>query len=312
MDEFELIARYLAPLAGEGAFGLKDDAAFHHGAVITKDLLVDGVHFRTDDGWASAARKCLRANISDIVAKGAAPDGVFLGFVWPSDVKEVEIADFCDGLSADMTAYGLSLLGGDTTRHRLAGAPLTVSITMTGQPGPRGMVRRDGAKPGDALLVTGTIGDGWLGLEALLNGWTDYSGAIDAYLAPQPPAPIAPAIAQWASAAIDISDGLLADAGHLAKASGVRLKIEGDQLPWSEDAARWIKGGGERGQLVTGGDDYQTLLTVPSDNVRQLMEEAEAANCRLTVIGGAVEGEPAAFIHAADWQVLGRGGFSHF
>lgn len=314
MNEFELIARYLAPLAGEGAFGLTDDAALHHGLVVTKDLMVDGVHFRTEDGWDAAAQKTLRANISDLVAKGAVPDGVLLGMVWPKGVTEAQIARFCEGLATDLRAYGLTLLGGDTTKHRVEGAPLTVSITMTGRPGPKGPVLRSGAKRGDALFVTGTIGDGGLGLHTLLEGKADYPQAVEFYLRPTLPVALAPAIGRLASAALDVSDGLVADAGHMAAQSKLALDILAEAVPLSDEAKAWRAAGGDLATLLCAGDDYQTLMAVPPENVASLTEEAKRSGVRLTRLGEVRDGEPKVRVLADDGTPMGFGaqGFSHF
>lgn len=314
MNEFDLIAKYLAPLAGEGAFGLSDDAALHAGRVITKDLLVDGVHFRTEDGWDTAAQKAVRANVSDIVAMGAIPDGLLLGMVWPAKVSREDIEDFCRGLKKDIKDYGLTLLGGDTTRHRQERAPLTVSITMTGRPGPRGPVLRSGARPGDLVYVTGTIGDGALGLLAKLNKWAEYPGAVEAYLKPTPPAALAESIGNHASAAIDISDGLPADATHVARESGVTLQLKAPDIPLSEDARLWLGKDGDRQRLFTGGDDYQTLMTVHPDRRRFIEGAAREANIRLTRIGEVIKGGYGVVFEDEKGRPmdLGRSGFSHF
>ena len=314
MNEFDLIATYLAPLAGEGAFSLTDDAALHADRVITKDLLVDGVHFCTEDSWQAAAQKAVRANVSDIVAMGAVPDGILLGMVWPAKVASYEIEEFCLGLKKDIRAYGLTLLGGDTTRHRREAAPFTISITMTGRPGPRGPVLRSGARPGDVVYVTGTIGDGHLGLLAKLNRWAEYPGAVEAYLKPTPPAALADSIGNHASAAIDISDGLAADAAHVARASGVTLQFKADDIPLSENARFWLGKDGDRRKLFTGGDDYQTLMTVHPDRRRFIEGAAREANIRLTRIGEVIPGGYGVVIEDEKGRPmdLGPAGFSHF
>lgn len=313
MDEFELIARYLAPLAGEGAFGLKDDAALFSGQVLTKDVLVDGVHFRTEDGWCAAAQKAIRVNVSDLVAKGVHADGLLLGIVWPWDAKAEEIESFCEGLSTDIKKYNLNLLGGDTTRHRQAGAPLTVSVTMMGAPGPNGPLLRSSATPGDLVFVTGTIGDGWLGLEALLQGRTDYPQAVETYLQPSPPVALIDTIAANAAASLDISDGLVADAGHLAVASGVRLTLWAKDIPYSDEAKAWLTAGGEPASLLTGGDDYQPFMTVSAEQAESLKAAAQKAGVRLTHIGDVEEGEGVTILSEDGTPMRFEArGFSHF
>ncbi|MEK7265055.1 MAG: AIR synthase related protein, partial [Pseudomonadota bacterium] len=144
--EFDIIAKYFAPLAADfsGAFDLGDDAASlpAQASVITKDLLVEGVHFRSKDPRSSVAKKALRVNLSDLAAKGARPIGYFLGCVWPLGVKEETIAEFAAGLREDQDHYKIALMGGDTTAQIVKGAPFTISITMIGTQGSAGMIRR--------------------------------------------------------------------------------------------------------------------------------------------------------------------------
>lgn len=314
VNEFDLIEKYLSPLAGEGALGLKDDVAQHGGMVFTKDLLIDGVHFRTEDSWQAAAQKSVRANVSDIVAKGASPKGVMLGVVWPYEVTEGQIQAFMTGLTDDLCRYGLSLLGGDTTRHGKVGMPLTVSITMTGIPGARGPVLRSGATVGDVLFVTGTVGNGWLGLQAAEKNWPDYPAATETYLRPTPPVALRSLIDQFATASIDISDGLIADARHLAKASNVTLEIEIGSVPLSVEAQHYLSNGGDVALLLTGGDDYQVLMSVNTSNTDEFCSLAAAENVRLTRIGQVIGGKGSVSVlnKKGETVTLDRSGFSHF
>lgn len=293
MDEFGLISRFLAPLAGRGSLGLLDDAALHCGRVVAKDILVDGVHFRARDGLAAAAQKAVRANVSDMCAMGARPEAMLLGLVWPTSMDPGGMAAFAEGLGADIASYGLSLLGGDTTR---APGPLVISITMTGVPAGGRPVRRSGARPGDVVMVTGTIGDGALGLISVSQGKGAWPGAVQKYLRPTPPTALVPAMGRHAAAAIDISDGLLADAHHVAATSGVRILLDRDAMPLSDDGRSFLAAAEDEGAalmtLLTGGDDYELLITAPPARAERLAGAAAQAGVPLTVVGHVAEGAP--------------------
>lgn len=317
MDEFGLIAKYLAPLAGRGALGLTDDAALLPGRVIATDILVDGVHFRREDGLQYAAKKAVRANLSDITAMGARAEGMLLGVVWPEETTEADVAAFTAGLAEDLTAFGIALLGGDTTRGR---ERLTISITMTGVPHGGRPVRRSGARGGDLVAHTGLIGEGWLGLQAIEKGWTDCPQAVRHYLAPTVPDVAAPILARHASAAIDVSDGLVADSRHLASTSGVGFRLSQSDIRHSAEAVRRIASEADpsafRRALLTGGDDYQLLFTFSEHRRDAILGSMEEANVPCTVIGHVEEAGPAPVRIVSDTGEIvpfkGRSGFSHF
>ena len=303
-DEFETIARLLRPLAGAPeALGLADDAAAiparpDFDLVISKDAMVAGVHFLPSDPLDLVARKLIRTNLSDLAAKGAEPYGYFLAIAWPPAAGWPEREAFAAGLGADQAAFGLTLLGGDTVSTP---GPLTLSMTILGWTPSGGMVRRSGARPGDRVLVSGTIGDGWLGLQAAKG---ELDGAVPAEAAawlacrwrlPEPRLELRDALRARAGAAADVSDGLIADAGHVARASGVRLVLDLDRLPVSEPASLWLARQPDHAAvlaaLATGGDDYEIVLTAASDDVDPLIAEAEAAGVALTEIGTVADGE---------------------
>lgn len=231
--EFLIIRDFFAPLAAEapGAFGLTDDAALIGDFVVTKDMLIEGVHFLKTDPMDLVARKLVRVNVSDLAAKGAKPIGYFLACAWPSGVKRTAIEDFARGLKEDQTRYKIALYGGDTTRHAAAAGALTLSATFFGAAPRSGMVRRDGATAGDDLFVSGAIGDAGLGLAALQK-LEKFSAADRDYLSgryrlPEPRVTLGGALPGLANASIDVSDGLLADAGHLAERAGLQGRRTG-------------------------------------------------------------------------------------
>ena len=282
MDEFQLIARYFAPLAGEGALWLRDDAALLTPApgcelVLTKDVLVAGVHFYPDDPAQAIAQKALRVNLSDLAAKGAEPLGYLMGLMLPGLPHEAWLRDFCSGLKQDQETYGITLLGGDTARTR---GPLALSITAIGQVPAGAMLKRSGARVGDVVMVTGTIGDAALGLK-------EREGFLrERYLRPQPRLALGKALRGLATACMDVSDGLVQDAGHIAHASGVQLLLEPAAIPLSEEArtrAHWDA-------VAHGGDDYELLFATPPEQVATVQTFAAQAETAVTVIGRVVQG----------------------
>jgi thiamine-monophosphate kinase len=269
MDEFDLIRRYFAPLAtSPGADLLRDDVAeIAPGIIATKDAIVEGIHFLPDDPIATVAQKLVRVNVSDIIAKGGKPDAALLALIWPKSRPHDQLGDFSRALGKDLDRWGAHLAGGDTTS---TDGPLTLTLTLLGKVGPRGPVRRSGAKPGDDIWVTGTIGDSWLGLKAATGGFGALSAEarnflVSQYRVPEPPRlALADLVAAHAHGSIDISDGLVADAGHVAEASGAALIIEAAKVPLSATGQGYLTNAkADLRALLTGGDDYQTLFTAP-------------------------------------------------
>jgi thiamine-monophosphate kinase len=269
MDEFGIIARYFAPLAGEGAFGLKDDAALlpqcpGHDLVVTTDSITEGVDFFGFDPSPSIARKALRVNLSDLAAKGAEPAHYLLNLSLPPTVTPDWLAGFAEGLAADQNQYGVSLLGGDTGA---TDGPLSIAVTAFGFVPSGKMVRRNGAKVGDHVYVTGSIGESGGGLaifrrETHTLSEADRDSLIVRYRVPEPPVSFASALRDIAHASVDVSDGLIADLGHVASASGVRIIVEGERVPLSAPLkAFW--GDNVLQRAVTAGDDYQIAFTAP-------------------------------------------------
>lgn len=287
LGEFELIARLFAPLAkgAASAKDLRDDAAFLKVSpgcelVVTVDTVIAGVHFRLDDPPELIARKALRVNLSDLAAKGAKPIGFLQALSLNDGITDAYLEKYALGLAADVTEFQCPLLGGDTTSGQ---GPLTISITAFGEVETGKGVLRSGAKPGDILFVTGTIGDGALGLACLMGSLPKSDALIQRYQLPQPRLGLP--LSGLATAGLDISDGLVADIGHLCSASNVGAVIERAKVPLSADARAAV----ERDRMwwekiLTGGDDYEVAFTVPSSRV----EEAKRLNA--TAIGSITNG----------------------
>jgi thiamine-monophosphate kinase len=311
--EFALIARYFRPLAGPGALDLLDDAAVllpppGRELVLTADAIVAGVHFLPDDAPDNVARKLLRTNLSDLAAMGASPLGYLLTVSVPRGTPEAWFAEFTAGLRRDQAEFGISLLGGDTTSTP---GPVSLSLTALGTVLPGQAIRRSGARPGDGLWVTGTIGDGALGLLAAQGRLPDPIGWLAGrYRLPQPRLNVARY--SLVSAAMDVSDGLVQDVAHLCRASGCAAEIMSIQVPRS-DAAR--AAGEEFLPLcLTGGDDYELALAVPPSAEAAFAAHAESLGVAVTRIGRFMAGAPALRVLAADGGTLAlpRGGWSHF
>lgn len=301
-DEFETIAKLFAPLARDaGARGLIDDAALFAGHVVTTDAIVEGVHFRPDDPIDTVAKKALRVNLSDLAAKGARPAAALLTLIWPDARPSAQIAEFARGLGEDLARYEVALLGGDTTSTP---GPLTVSVTAFGVPcGARTPSRAD-ARPGQDIWVTGTIGDAVLGLTALNKGVADVR-VTERYLLPEPRVGFAETIARFAAASMDVSDGLAQDAGKIAAASGVALRIEADRVPRSE-AGR----DADIAVLVSGGDDYEILFTAEPASRAGIEAAARGAGLAVSRIGVVEAGEGARIL-GPDGTPVPLAGYRH-
>ncbi len=311
--EFGLIARHFRPLAGPGALDLTDDAALltpppGRELVLTADAMVGGVHFLPDDPPDLIGRKLLRVNLSDLAAKGAVPLAYLMTVSTPKNTPDAWFAGFAAGLAQDQAAYGVTLLGGDTTSTP---GPISLSLTIIGHIAPGTAVHRSGARAGDGIWVTGTIGDGALGLAVARGRLADATGyLLDRYRLPRPRVGLA--LAGIASAGMDVSDGLVQDLGHICRASGVAAQIEAAAVPLS-DAARaaepdWLE------TCLTGGDDYELLLAVPPARSDALRSAAAAAGIPVTRIGHFHSGRPEVIVRTASGEPLAitRGGWSHF
>ena len=320
--EFETIRRLFAPLAHpEWARGLRDDVAVvpskpGHDLVLTKDAIVEGVHFLPTDPLDTVARKLLRVNLSDLAAKGAEPFGYLLACHWSERCGWPERMTFVDGLRADQKVFGVALLGGDTV---VTPGPASFSMTMLGWTPKGRTVGRAGARVGDLVFVTGSIGDGWLGLQAAqgkLSLEPDRIAAlIEQFRAPTPRVAFAGPIREFASAAIDVSDGLIADLGHLAEASGARIEIDLEVTPRSAAGQAWyderVDEQAALESLVTGGDDYEIAFTARPGEEAALRREAERRHLRLTRIGRVTAGQGIVARFGGEPVPIARPGFTH-
>lgn len=325
--EDDLIQSTFAPLASAfpGALGLKDDCALiappeGEDLVVTTDAVAEGVHFFPDDAPADIAWKALAVNVSDLAAKGARPLAYLMALSFPAAPEESWLAGFAGGLRAAQDAFSVALAGGDTDRRQ---GPLTVTITAIGSV-PRGrMVRRSGARAGDLVVVSGTLGDSALGLgirrdAAQAGAWgLDHARAQALrarYLRPQPRIGLAAPLRDFAAAAMDVSDGLVKDARRLALASGVAITLDAKLMPLSEAARTAVDA--EPGLLeavVTGGDDYEVLATVAPDQADLLRAAARERGVDVTVIGRVAEGTGLTVLalDGRPWAVT-RDGWDHF
>jgi thiamine-monophosphate kinase len=323
--EDSLIARYFKPLATDpGAFGLGDDAALlkSHGddVVVTTDAIIEGVHFLPDDPPDTIARKALRVNLSDIAAKGAMPAGFVLTLALRK-AEEAWLKPFAHALGWDAIQFGCPLLGGDTVSTP---GPLMISITAFGRVASGRMIHRHGAKPGDLVVVTGTIGDAALGLDVLKRGAAatalagDTASAemlIGRYRVPQPRTALAKAVRDHAHAAMDVSDGLAGDLAKLCAASKVSAVIEAPKIPLSEAAGALLaRGVAGIEAIVSGGDDYEILCAIPPAGVDAFVHAAQTAAVPVAVIGGIVPGSSApTFLNGKGETIaLPRLSYSHF
>jgi thiamine-monophosphate kinase len=316
VGEFELIARYFAPLAKgfAGARGLESDNAFlpadpRHDLVVKTDTIVAGVHFLADEKPELVAQRALRVCLSDLAAGGATPYVYQLSLSLTRGWTERWVAGFARGLGADQRRFGIVLCGGDTTGTP---GPTTIAISAFGRV-PRGKgLGRNGARAGDELWVSGTIGDAALGLLAA-RGLLKSATLEKRYREPQPRTALGPRLVGVARATADISDGLLADAGHIADASRLAVHIERDLVPLSADAKRALTDKPALwANVLGGGDDYELAMAVPPRNGPALLKAARTAKVKVTKIGAFAAGKGVVLTISGLPSRIAQSGYVHF
>lgn len=321
-EEFDLIATHFAPLSrGEpGALNLTDDAAHlapkaGHEFVVTMDAVVEGVHFLPGDAPGAVAQKALRVNISDLAAKGASPRAYLLTAALPRHIDDAWLGSFAGALKRDQKIFGLHLIGGDTVSMP---GPLTFSITAIGEVAQGWMLKRAGARAGDDLWVSGTIGDAGLGLMARRQELPTLSArqrkhVLQRYLVPEPRLELGLALKGIARACVDVSDGLVADVGHIADASRVAIQICAADVPLSDAARKLVEAGlVPIENLLTAGDDYELAFVAPRSAREQLLQLSATGATPLSQIGRVVRGAGVT-VAGENGKVLqfARSGFTH-
>jgi thiamine-monophosphate kinase len=316
--EFALIARHFRPLAGDGALDLSDDAALltppaGQQLVLAADALVEGVHFLPDDPPGMIARKLLRVNLSDLAAMGAAPLGYLMTTAFTRGTPDTWIADFVAGLADDQQRFGLQVLGGDTVATP---GPACFSLTIIGTVPPGQALHRRGARIGDEIWVSGSIGDAALGLRVLQGKL-----AVDAeehlarrYRLPEPRLALGQALRGVARAAMDVSDGLVQDLGHLCRAAGCGADITAAALPLSAAAsAALARDAALLPLLLTGGDDYELLFAAAPEDAAAVQAASATAGVAVTRLGRFVTGDAVVVRDGSGAAItLPQGGWSHF
>jgi thiamine-monophosphate kinase len=323
LGEFEIIERYFAPLSRgwPGAFSLADDGAViapraGHELVVTADALIEGVHFLPNDAPALVGRKLLRVNLSDLAAMGATPLAYLLTLAVSRTTDERWFAGVAEGLAADQAEFGVHLIGGDTTA---GDGPAVLALTAFGEVPLAQALRRVGARPGDRVYATGTLGDGAFGLALRLGRLALANAGLrreleERYLLPRPRIETGSRLRGVVHAAIDVSDGLVADLGHLCRQSSVSAVIEAASLPLSAGAAELVSEDPHLLETVlTGGDDYELLFAAPADREARIEEIARETGVPITAVGRIEAGEGVRVVDR-DGNALGlaSAGFRHF
>ena len=321
LGEFGRIRRFFAPLAGPGGLDLRDDAALLDCApgkqlVVTVDAIVAGVHYLPDDPPDLVARKLLRVNLSDLAAMGARPRHYLLTTALPAALGDDWVARFAEGLAQDQRHYGIDLLGGDSVATQ---GPAVLSLTAVGEVAAGDEIRRSGARPGDHVWISGTIGDAFLGLAVLRGGYSELAAEEQAVLIsrfqlPEPRVELGPRLAGIAHAMLDVSDGLVADLGHICEASQVGACVMLAELPLSP-AARQIAAGTPDLplRLATAGDDYELLFTAPPEASETILRLAAELRLSLTAIGTIEPGAAVRLVDAEGKLVpVAAAGYRHF
>ena len=316
VGEFELIARHFTRPVRRAALGVGDDCALVHVAAgqqlaVSSDMLVEGRHFLPTVAPARLGHKALAVNLSDLAACGAEPLAFTLALALPR-ADEAWAASFASGMLALADAQGIELVGGDTTA-----GPLNICITVMGQVPPGQALLRSGARPGDELWVSGNLGDARLALEVFRGTCSLHGAAFDqvrlAMEQPQPRVTLGLALRGLASSAIDISDGLLGDLGHVLQRSRVGLQLRAEQVPRSALLAAQPLDL-QRLCTLAGGDDYELAFTAPASRHADVLSAGRAAGVDVTCCGQVTERLGLQVTDAAGQPLDARAwrGFDHF
>jgi len=296
VSETGIIERFFAPLAKNtpGAFDLQDDAGLiapREGMelVLTTDMIVEGVHYLESATPRDIAYKALGVNVSDLCAKGADPSVYLLSIALSGAPDPAWLEGLREGFAEAQSDFGCTLLGGDTVHTP---GPMALSITAAGFVPEGHMVHRSGARQGDHVYVTGTIGDAALGLKLLQGAGADHLSAEQTefltrrYWRPQPRMAAISMVRAHANAAMDISDGLVGDFTKLCAASKLGGIINAADVPLSDAAAHWLAGEPERqGDILTGGDDYEVLMCVSEKNISAFESDCASSGLQISSIG---------------------------
>jgi len=321
LGEFGRIREFFAPLAGLGALELTDDAALlecppGYRLVITVDQLVEGVHFLADDPPELVAKKLLRRNLSDLAAMGATPRHYLLTTALPQSCGDAWVRRFALGLAEDQHRFAVALLGGDSTSTP---GPVALTLTAIGQIAAGREIRRAGARPGDRVWVSGTIGDAFLGLNILRGFYPELApehraALIARFQLPDPRVELGPRLAGIAHALIDVSDGVVADLGHICEVSGVGATIELERIPLSSAAREVVAlDNTVRPLLATGGDDYELLFAAPPDAEPEIAALAHGLALPIVEIGAIAHGAGVRLVDATGGEIpVAAGGWRHF
>ena len=321
LGEFGRIRRFFAPLAGSGGLDLRDDAALlacnpGKQLVVTVDAIVSGVHYLPDDPPGLVARKLLRVNLSDLAAMGARARHYLLTTALPTTVADDWVEAFAAGLGEDQRRYKIDLLGGDSVA---TDGPAVLSLTAIGEIAAGAEIRRSGARSGDQIWVSGTIGDAMLGLQALRGSHKSMPAEqratlIRRFQLPEPRVELGPRLVGIARAMLDVSDGLVADLGHICEASQTGATIGLPQVPLSR-AAQQLGAADPAlpARLVTAGDDYELLFTAPSDSADRIRQLSQELRLPLTAIGTIEKGAGVRLVDGEGKEVpLTNTGYRHF
>jgi thiamine-monophosphate kinase len=318
LSEFALIERYFRNCGVSRAdvtLGVGDDAALLAPAtgcalVAATDTLVAGVHFPADSPAASVGHRALAVNLSDLAAMGARPTWALLALTLP-DAEESWLGEFAAGLCALARAHGVALVGGDTTR-----GPLCVTVTLLGQVPDAHALRRSGGRAGDALFVSGTPGDAAAGLaleqRRLQAAEAARNWLRERFLLPKPRVALGERLRAYASACIDVSDGLLGDVGKLAAASGVGAQLEYRAVPLSQALIEVLGEERARELALTGGDDYELCFAVPAHNVSRLLAELPPERWGYTRIGVLRAAAGVEVVRDGTVMEFSHSGYEHF